>query len=179
MCTMCGENAPNPGFEWCMACYLEYVRAGGGSGGDGGGGRSGRGRGRGRGRGGRGRGGRGGGGGGYAGNGYAGHSAPPEDATYEELLEWEESRGSAGPSKGASSSQVSALPRRPFLGARDALKGDDAMCSVCRMEYEEGDELAVLPACAHAFHAACIGRWLAEKATCPVCMRDVRQDLVR
>ena len=40
-----------------------------------------------------------------------------------------------------------------------------------------GDELSILPACAHTFHAACVARWLKDKPSCPVCMRDCRQDV--
>jgi hypothetical protein len=29
-------------------------------------------------------------------------------------------------------------------------------------------------ACGHAFHAACIARWFARAATCPVCRADLR-----
>uniref|UniRef100_A0A0D9WQY4 RING-type E3 ubiquitin transferase n=1 Tax=Leersia perrieri TaxID=77586 RepID=A0A0D9WQY4_9ORYZ len=53
-------------------------------------------------------------------------------------------------------------------------------CAVClgEMEEELGDAAVVaatrrLPACAHAFHAACIERWLREHPTCPVCRRGV------
>jgi len=41
------------------------------------------------------------------------------------------------------------------------------------------EELSMMPACAHAFHAECIETWLKDKATCPVCMRDVKEDLKR
>jgi len=66
---------------------------------------------------------------------------------------------------------------RSFLGKCDALEGEEAMCTICQMDYEEGNQLAIMPACAHAFHEECISTWLKDKATCPVCMRDVKQDL--
>ena len=102
-------------------------------------------------------------------------AGPPENASYEELLAWEEARG-GGVALGMSSIQLSSLPRRAFLGGRDALKGEEAECSICQEAYEEGDELSTLPCC-HTFHAGCVSRWLAGKHSCPVCMRDVRQDL--
>ena len=58
----------------------------------------------------------------------------------------------------------------------DALKGNDAICLVCQMDYEANDRLVILP-CAHTFHAACVSRWLEKKPTCPSCLRDLRQDL--
>ena len=47
------------------------------------------------------------------------------------------------------------------------------------MEYEEGDQLSIMPACAHAFHGACVAQWLKGKDTCPICMRDVKKDVIR
>jgi hypothetical protein len=152
---MCYECPPNPGYDWCGRCYLTS------------------------------RGGRGDAGsssaharlhGSHAGAAGA-SAAPPEDATYEQLLAWEEARGTAGPAKGLSGRELSALPERPYLGARDALKGDDSLCAICQCEYEEGEMLCIMPACAHAFHSECIGTWLVGKASCPVCMRDIKRDM--
>ena len=103
-------------------------------------------------------------------------AGPPENASYEELLAWEEARGAAGPPKGLSRGMIEGLPQRIFLGAEDALKGDEALCAVCQMEYEPGELLSLLP-CTHAFHGSCVGRWLVQKPSCPVCMRDVKADM--
>jgi hypothetical protein len=52
-------------------------------------------------------------------------------------------------------------------------------CAVCLSELPAGDEAAVpvrrrtLPACGHAFHADCIGRWLPLRPECPLCRRPV------
>ena len=100
----------------------------------------------------------------------------PENASYEELLAWEERQGKAV-HQGFKPRQLAALPKRRFKGATDALKGDDATCVICQDEYEEGDELSLLPGCAHTFHEACVTRWLKDKPSCPVCMRDCRQDV--
>ena len=91
-------------------------------------------------------------------------------------MAWEASRGSVG--TGLGRHELARLPERTFLGkGSDALSGADAACAVCMCEYEKGDALAVLPGCMHAFHPPCVARWLEEKPTCPVCMRDVRADL--
>lgn len=151
-CTMCCDSAANPGYDWCTRCYLAQ-----------------------RGRGSAGR--AGSGGGGSFGGGVA--SAPPENATYEQLLAWEEARGAAGPPKGLTGQQLSSLPQRVFLGARDALQGEDALCIICQCKYEQGDALDIMPACAHIFHHDCVGMWLKDQSTCPVCMRNVKEDLQR
>ncbi|KAI4976180.1 hypothetical protein ZWY2020_049787 [Hordeum vulgare] len=53
--------------------------------------------------------------------------------------------------------------------ARD--KGEDGTavleCAVCLSEFEDGDQLRLLPKCSHAFHPDCIGEWLAGHVTCP------------
>ena len=91
----------------------------------------------------------------------------------------EEARGSAGPPKGLTGRQLSSLPQRTFLGPRDALTGDDAICAICQCEYEEGETIDIMPACAHTFHGECIRTWLKSKSTCPICMRNVKEDLRR
>ena len=50
----------------------------------------------------------------------------------------------------------------------------DGVCAVCQCEWEEHDEVRVLPCC-HQFHTCCVDRWLSKhKACCPLCKADVR-----
>ncbi|KAL2936783.1 RING-H2 finger protein ATL54 [Bienertia sinuspersici] len=46
-------------------------------------------------------------------------------------------------------------------------------CVVCLAEFEEGDELRVLPRCNHAFHIRCIDTWLSSHTTCPLCRTPI------
>lgn len=47
-------------------------------------------------------------------------------------------------------------------------------CSICICEFEEGEELRLLPTCGHIFHTECILPWLTEKKnSCPLCQREV------
>jgi Ring finger domain len=41
-------------------------------------------------------------------------------------------------------------------------------CPVCLDEYEETDELTLLP-CSHCYHSTCIDQWLAQSQLCPIC----------
>ena len=56
--------------------------------------------------------------------------------------------------------------------------GEEAVCAICQMEYEDGETLMLLT-CSHTFHEACVGRWFEQKSTCPVCQHDLRQSLRR
>jgi hypothetical protein len=57
------------------------------------------------------------------------------------------------------------------------LAEEDAQCSICLVEFESGCELRQLP-CKHYYHLACIDQWLTLNTTCPLCVRDLRDDLV-
>ncbi|CAM9381966.1 unnamed protein product [Ectocarpus fasciculatus] len=48
-------------------------------------------------------------------------------------------------------------------------------CAVCMEEFGLGDEVSVLP-CLHAFHGACIRKWLVMRNRCPTCLKAVIPD---
>ncbi|GLT84512.1 hypothetical protein SLE2022_027370 [Rubroshorea leprosula] len=63
---------------------------------------------------------------------------------------------------------VAAIPTMRFN--REAFSSlEDAQCSICLGEYEEKEELRIMPKCGHNFHLACIDVWLTKQSTCPVC----------
>lgn len=53
---------------------------------------------------------------------------------------------------------------------------EDANCTICLGDYEEGQELKRLP-CRHHFHSNCVDEWLRLNKTCPLCVRDVEAGL--
>jgi glycerol-3-phosphate acyltransferase PlsY len=52
------------------------------------------------------------------------------------------------------------------------LNPENANCSICISEYEQGDSLRQLP-CKHHFHVSCIDEWLRINAKCPLCVQDI------
>ncbi|CAM6085645.1 unnamed protein product [Calypogeia fissa] len=49
----------------------------------------------------------------------------------------------------------------------------DLDCAVCLSQFEEGEELRLLPSCKHMFHPACIDGWLKSHPFCPLCRSNV------
>lgn len=72
---------------------------------------------------------------------------------------------------------VTAIPTMRFN--REAFGSlEDAQCSICLGEYQENEELRMMPKCGHCFHLACIDVWLRKQPTCPVCRFPVNNPFV-
>lgn len=77
-------------------------------------------------------------------------------------------------STGVSPLLLSQLPTFPYKTDGNPPKtaenedGDEFSCRVCLGEYEEGEELRLLP-CFHRFHKDCVDEWLARNKLCPLC----------
>ncbi|PAN38421.1 hypothetical protein PAHAL_7G171000 [Panicum hallii] len=48
-------------------------------------------------------------------------------------------------------------------------------CAVCLTEFEDDDDLRLLPHCSHAFHPECIDPWLQSRVTCPLCRANLEK----
>lgn len=84
--------------------------------------------------------------------------------------EVEYSRGPA-----ASKKCVDVLPRRKIESREGIEKGDQRSCPICLNEIVVGDELLKLP-CNHCIHPKCIGPWLRETNSCPICRAELPTD---
>ena len=64
------------------------------------------------------------------------------------------------------------LLRHPFNKSDNTLADVEASCSICLLDYEEGDRVvfSTRSICPHAFHEDCIMMWLEKgKKRCPIC----------
>ena len=97
--------------------------------------------------------------------------------SYEQLLALQERLGGAVP-RGASQSQIDALPTRRYEPPRPGTSGGDSgstadCCAICLSTFEQGEELRSMP-CAHAFHKDCVDQWLNGSKKCPVCRAELQ-----
>ncbi|KAI4330189.1 hypothetical protein MLD38_028492 [Melastoma candidum] len=54
---------------------------------------------------------------------------------------------------------------------------DGTECTICLGEFEEGEDLRLLPKCSHAFHVHCIDTWLRAHRNCPLCRAPIVRDM--
>jgi hypothetical protein len=77
----------------------------------------------------------------------------------------------------AAATALAAIEALPTVSVSSSLKArtreDDKECAICLAAFAEGDQLRVLPRCAHGFHAACVDTWLAAHASCPSCRATI------
>ncbi|TVU02394.1 hypothetical protein EJB05_52109, partial [Eragrostis curvula] len=78
---------------------------------------------------------------------------------------------------GLSPAELHRLPSFAFSSPRGDGDGDASLpshlCAVCIETAHAGERWRALPACGHAFHAACVDRWLAKSSACPICRAAV------
>ncbi|CAL4886178.1 unnamed protein product [Urochloa decumbens] len=77
------------------------------------------------------------------------------------------------PPRGLKKAAIEALPTVSLEGTASRRGEEERECAICLAVFAEGDELRLLPHCAHSFHAACIDTWLASHASCPSCRATV------
>ncbi|CAD6259852.1 unnamed protein product [Miscanthus lutarioriparius] len=68
---------------------------------------------------------------------------------------------------------IDSLPLFTVASALAALPKSSPDCAVCLSPFTPDAELRLLPACRHAFHAACVDAWLRTTPSCPLCRAAV------
>jgi hypothetical protein len=58
------------------------------------------------------------------------------------------------------------------------VEGSTPECCICKVEYDEGVDVRVLP-CSnqHHFHAECVDMWLKRHSTCPLCRKSITEEV--
>ncbi|KAF3339871.1 E3 ubiquitin-protein ligase ATL41-like protein [Carex littledalei] len=81
---------------------------------------------------------------------------------------------SDSPRPGLDRTAISSIPSFQYQKVEaDSSENSTVDCAVCLSLLEEGDVVRMLPDCRHVFHVACIDKWLASSASCPVCRSEV------
>ncbi|XP_071701588.1 E3 ubiquitin ligase BIG BROTHER-related-like [Rutidosis leptorrhynchoides] len=93
----------------------------------------------------------------------------PDELSYEELIALGEVVGTE--SRGLPTDIIASL-RSVTYKARNIQNGSSETCVICRLDYEDGDNLILLP-CKHSYHSECITNWLQINKVCPVCSTEV------
>ncbi|XP_072960402.1 RING-H2 finger protein ATL80 [Typha angustifolia] len=70
--------------------------------------------------------------------------------------------------KGLKKKAIRSLPKVAYGGGEGKRAAE---CPICLAEFEEGEEVRVLPQCGHEFHIGCVDTWLGAHSSCPSCRR--------
>ncbi|CAF2077564.1 hypothetical protein Bca4012_090247 [Brassica carinata] len=93
----------------------------------------------------------------------------PDELSYEELLALGDIVGTE--SRGLSADTIASLPSKRYKDGENQ-NGTNESCVICRLDYEDDDDLILLP-CKHSYHSECINNWLKINKICPVCSAEV------
>ncbi|XP_047948024.1 probable E3 ubiquitin-protein ligase RHG1A isoform X3 [Salvia hispanica] len=92
-----------------------------------------------------------------------------DNMSYEELLALEERIGNV--STGLNEETIMARLKQRKYAERQAEQAETEPCSICREEYNDGEDLGTLE-CGHDFHRDCVKQWLMQKNLCPICKTE-------
>ncbi|CAI5742196.1 unnamed protein product [Peronospora destructor] len=97
------------------------------------------------------------------------HNIDPDNMTYEELLRLGEEVGDVKKERWRRMAMqvLSSLPTHHWTRSH----GKDT-CIICQYDFMQNDRAMTLP-CAHVFHEDCVGDWIRENNSCPLCKREI------
>ncbi|KAK7294543.1 hypothetical protein RJT34_17432 [Clitoria ternatea] len=62
---------------------------------------------------------------------------------------------------------------RKAASVKEVEEDESDYCSVCLSQICRGEKIKSLPVCNHRYHAECIGAWLKNHSTCPLCRNKI------
>ncbi|KAL3648789.1 hypothetical protein CASFOL_005192 [Castilleja foliolosa] len=74
--------------------------------------------------------------------------------------------------RGLNESAIRSIPIFKFKKT-ESFDAKSCECAVCLNEFQEDENLRVIPNCAHVFHIDCIDVWLQNNANCPLCRTSI------
>ena len=79
--------------------------------------------------------------------------------------------------QGLSQAQFDSLEEIEFRAIEHMDDDGERVCSICLIDFNNGEKLIQLPICKHLFHGECVKRWLQENSLCPYCRSDIKNSL--
>lgn len=76
---------------------------------------------------------------------------------------------------GLSQNILNSLPEVPIENV-DKMDDDKKNCVICLNDFKNGDKAIILP-CIHLFHKDCITSWLKQNDKCPICKKNIQDDI--
>ncbi|KAJ7528733.1 hypothetical protein O6H91_15G016500 [Diphasiastrum complanatum] len=75
---------------------------------------------------------------------------------------------------GLDKSILNSFPVVSYFVVKGLKRDKDAIeCAVCLTEFQDNENIRMLPKCGHSFHPDCIDMWLFSHTTCPLCRRSL------
>jgi hypothetical protein len=91
------------------------------------------------------------------------------------FMEVQQEEGTSHRPQGLTKEMLSRIEKKKYAKG-ESIADEDAHCVICLGDYVPGEYLKILP-CGHHFHATCTDEWLVVNRKCPLCVRDVGEEL--
>ncbi|XP_078148586.1 E3 ubiquitin-protein ligase ATL9-like [Carex rostrata] len=82
-----------------------------------------------------------------------------------------------GAQRGIDAAVLETFPIMPYSEVKELKIGKGSLeCAICLCDFEDDENIRLLPKCSHMFHPDCIDEWLLSHRTCPVCRCILTRD---
>ncbi|KAJ4957959.1 hypothetical protein NE237_025070 [Protea cynaroides] len=75
---------------------------------------------------------------------------------------------------GLDPSIIDTFPTLVYSSVKDLRESKRGLeCAICLVEFQDNDEIRLIPVCNHVFHQNCIDEWFGNHTTCPLCRKSL------